>query len=117
VNGYSLPGIHPAGWPFIAVFVAVTVVLTLVSPALGVIGAVAAVCCAAFFRDPKRVPPEDPHLVVAPADGTILAIAEAAPPEELGMGSEPRPRVSIFLSIFDVHVNRVPADGTITKLS
>lgn len=117
MSGYSLPGIHPAGWPFIAVFVAIAVVLAFLSPALGVLGAVASVCCACFFRDPRRVPPDDPHVVVAPADGTILKIAEAPPPKELGMGDEPRPRVSIFLSIFDVHVNRVPADGTITRLA
>lgn len=115
--GYSFPGIHPSGWPFIAVFVAVAVVLAVVSPALGVAGAVAAFCGGCFFRDPKRVPPDDPHLVVAPADGTIQGIVEAPPPAELGMGTAPRPRVSIFLSVFDVHVNRVPADGTITKLS
>jgi phosphatidylserine decarboxylase len=117
LNGYSLPGIHPSGWPFIAVFAAVAVVLALLSPALGVLGAVATVCCACFFRDPKRAPPVDPRVVVSPADGIVLNIVEAAPPPELDMGTAPRPRVSIFLSIFDVHVNRVPADGTITRLS
>ena len=115
--GYSWPGIHPAGWPFIAVSAAITVVFALFSPALGVAGAAGTVCCACFFRDPKRVPPESPHLVVSPADGIVQQIAEAAPPAELEMGAEPRRRVSIFLSVFDVHVNRVPADGTITRVS
>ncbi len=113
----SLAPVHPAGWPFIAVCAALALVLALVSPAWGVVGAFATLGCAAFFRDPKRVPPEDPHLVVSPADGTISNIVEAPPPAELDMGSAPRVRVSIFLSIFDVHVNRVPADGTITRVS
>jgi len=114
---YSLPPIHPAGWPFVAVCAAVAVVLALVSPAWGVVGAFATLGCAAFFRDPKRVPPEDPHLVVSPADGIVQEIVDAPPPAELDMGTTPRRRVSIFLSIFDVHVNRVPADGTIVQVS
>lgn len=113
----SLAPVHPAGWPFIAVCAAIAVVLALVSPAWGVIGAFATLGCASFFRDPKRVPADDPHLVVSPADEIVQNIVEAAPPAELDMGAMPRPRVSIFLSIFDVHVNRIPANGTITRVS
>ena len=117
MDRFPLPGLHPAGWPFIAGFAAATVVLGLIAQPLGWIGAIATLWCVYFFRDPKRVPPEEPHLVVSPADGIISAIAEAPPPAELDMGTAPRQRVSIFLNIFDVHVNRVPADGVITKLA
>lgn len=110
-----LPPIHPAGWPFVAVFVAIAVVVGLISFPWGVVAALVAVAGAAFFRDPKRVPPQGTNLVVSPADGIVQRITEAAPPPELDMGTEPRPRVSIFLSVFDVHVNRVPADGVISR--
>lgn len=115
MDRFSLPRIHPAGWPFIGAFIAAAIVLALVSDFLGVIGAIAAAWCIYFFRDPDRVPPEAPNLVVSPADGVIQAITEAPPPPELDMGDTARPRVSIFLNIFDVHVNRVPASGVITR--
>lgn len=115
MDGFSLPRIHPAGWPFIGVFIAAAILLALFSDSLGVLGAIAAAWCIFFFRDPDRVPPEAPNVVVSPADGVVQAIAEAPPPPELGMGEAPRPRVSIFLNIFDVHVNRVPASGVITR--
>lgn len=110
-----MPRIHPAGWPFIGAFIAVAIVLALFSNFLGVIGAIAAAWCIFFFRDPDRVTPEAPNLIISPADGVIQMVTEAPPPPELNMGDAPRPRVSIFLNIFDVHVNRVPAAGVITR--
>jgi phosphatidylserine decarboxylase len=73
--------------------------------------------CLFFFRDPERVPPGRPGVLVAPADGRVVSVAPAQPPAELGLGSAPRWRVSIFLSVLNVHVNRVPADGTITRIA
>jgi phosphatidylserine decarboxylase len=72
--------------------------------------------CALFFRDPKRVTPIGDNYIISPADGLVQNIKEVAPPAELNMGDEPMTRVSIFLSVFDVHVNRIPAVGKITAL-
>ncbi len=73
--------------------------------------------CLYFFRDPERVPPPRPNLFLAPADGRVVSVAQASPPPELGLGSEMRWRVSIFLSVLNVHVNRVPADGVVTRIA
>jgi phosphatidylserine decarboxylase len=105
--------INRAGWPFIAVFAAITAVLAFVAEPLGWIGAIATAWCVYFFRDPDRVVPTREGLLVAPADGTVQMIVPAVPPRELGMGDEPRVRVSIFLNVFNVHINRTPAAGTI----
>lgn len=83
--------------------------------AVGRIGLTATAASALFFRAPRRVTPTDPSLVVAPADGLISLIEEAVPPAELGLGTDPRLRVSIFLSVFDVHVQRIPVNGVVTK--
>ncbi|ACI98836.1 MULTISPECIES: phosphatidylserine decarboxylase [Rhodospirillales] len=105
--------IHRAGWPFIAAFAVVAALLFSLSPALGWIGLGLTGWCAYFFRDPDRVTPVGHGLVVSPADGVVSMITEAAPPPELGMGPEPLPRVSVFLNVFDVHVNRMPVDGVV----
>jgi phosphatidylserine decarboxylase len=105
--------INPAGWPFIAIAAAVTILLSWLWPPLGWLGAAFTGWTAYFFRDPNRVVPARPSLVVSPADGVVQPILKAPPPAELGMGSEPLTRVSIFLNVFDVHVNRVPADGEV----
>ena len=81
------------------------------------LGAAFTLFCLYFFRDPERVPPGRPGLMIAPADGRVVMVAPAAPPAELGLGTAPRWKVSIFLSVLDVHVNRVPADGTITRIA
>jgi len=73
--------------------------------------------CVYFFRDPDRVTPVRPGLVIAPADGRVCLVDESAPPPELELGDEPRPRVCIFMNVFNVHVNRAPMSGTITKLA
>ena len=106
--------IHRAGWPFIAAFAVVSLVLGLaVAEPLGWLGLVLTLWCAYFFRAPDRVTPTRPGLLVSPADGRVTMIVPAVPPPELGMGDSPRTRISIFLNVFNVHVNRVPADGTI----
>ena len=113
----TVPPMHPAGRPFVAGGAAVTLLLGRLSPAAGVLSAAATACCAAFFREPRRVPPTDPGVAVAPADGTVRSVAPASPPAELGLGEEPRPRVSVFLSVFDVHVQRVPVDGEVCRVA
>jgi phosphatidylserine decarboxylase len=112
----TVPPIHPAGIPFVAAPAAVAFLgrrhRWIARPAALTAGA-----CAAFFRHPSRVPPTEPGVVVAPADGTIALVDEAVPPAEAGLGSDPLPRVSTFLSIFDVHVQRVPIAGTVTAVT
>ena len=73
--------------------------------------------CLYFFRDPERVAPARPGPVLAPADGRVVSVMPAVPPAELGLGAAPRWRVAIFLSVLDVHVNRVPVDGTVTRIA
>lgn len=108
----TVPPVHSAGTPFISAGLA----LALAGRHhrwLRRTGLLAAGACAAFFRHPPRVPPTAPGAVVAPADGVICVIDSAAPPAELGMGDAPRPRVSIFLSILDAHVQRAPVSGEV----
>ncbi len=109
--------IHRAGWPFIALFAAGAVGLNMVSDTLGIAGVVLTLWCVYFFRDPDRVTPTREGLIISPADGVVQLIDKAAPPPELDMGDEPRPRVCVFMNVFNVHVNRVPIDGTLTALS
>jgi len=106
--------IHRAGWPFIAAFAVVTAVLAIVWHPLGWVGLIATAWCIYFFRDPSRMVPERAGLIVSPADGRVSMITSAAPPPELGMGPAPMLRISIFLNVFNVHVNRVPAGGLVT---
>lgn len=108
--------IHPAGIPFIGAFVAVTFGLFFLAQSLGFIGVVLSVWCVYFFRNPKRVTPTQEGLLIAPADGVVQKIVTMMPPSELQLSEEERVRVSIFLNVFNVHVNRVPASGEITYL-
>ena len=108
----TIPPIHPAGRPFIAAGLAVAIVGR-DHRWLRRAGLLAAGACAGFFRHPPRVPPARPAAVVAPADGSICLIDSAAPPAELGMGDTPLPRVSIFLSLLDAHVQRAPVSGEV----
>ena len=105
------------GWKFIAIFAVVTLVLFWIAEPLGWLGVILTCWCAYFFRDPPRVTPVRDGLLISPADGVVQMIERAAPPEELGMGSDPRQRISVFMNVFDVHVNRAPADGEITALA
>ncbi len=106
--------IHPAGWPFIAIFAVATVGMWMYTPPLSFVGIVLTAWCTYFFRNPDRSTPTREGLVISPADGVVQMITEATPPEELGMGPEPRTRVAVFMNVFNVHVNRSPVSGTIT---
>ncbi|MDA8232606.1 MAG: phosphatidylserine decarboxylase [Magnetospirillum sp.] len=109
--------IHREGWPFIALFALASVLVGQLWGPLGWAGAVLTLWCATFFRDPDRVTPVRSGLVISPADGTVCMVGPAVPPAELGMGSEPKTRVSVFMSVFDVHINRVPVDGRVTRVA
>jgi phosphatidylserine decarboxylase len=109
--------IHRDGWRFIALFIALNLLLFLVSPWAALALVPVTLWSVAFFRDPERVTPPGEGLIMSPADGKLLPILHAVPPPELGMGPEPRLRLSIFMDIFNVHVNRVPIDGRVIALS
>ena len=109
--------INRAGWPFIAAAFALAVVLGFLATPLFWIGMLLVAFCTYFFRDPPRVTPQRAGLLVSPADGMVQMIEPAEPPEELEMPAKPLTRISIFLNVFDVHVNRVPVAGQVTALS
>jgi len=111
----NLAPIHPEGYLFVAGFAVVTLILWWLWAPLGWIGLVATLWCAYFFRDPARVTPVDNDLVISPADGRISFAGFASPPPELGLGMAPLQRVSIFMSVFDCHVNRSPVDGRVER--
>jgi phosphatidylserine decarboxylase len=108
---------HRAGYPFILGGIVVAVLGLIFWHPIAWVGLIFALFCLYFFRDPDRVAPPRPDVFLAPADGLVVSVGPAVPPEELGLGPLPRPRVAIFLSVLDVHVNRVPMAGTVTKIA
>ena len=108
----TVPPVHPAGLPFISAGLGLALVGRR-SRWLRRTGLLAAGACAGFFRHPPRVPPTRPGVVVAPADGQVCLIESAPPPPELGVGDAELTRVSIFLSVFDAHVQRAPVSGEV----
>jgi phosphatidylserine decarboxylase len=112
-----LPPMHPEGRKFVAVFAGLALVLWLLCAPLGWIGLGLTIWCYYFFRDPVRSVPLRAGLIVSPADGIVSLIGPAAPPEDLDMGTEPLTRVSIFMSVFNCHVNRAVSDGTVGAVS
>jgi phosphatidylserine decarboxylase len=112
----TLP-IHREGWLFIALFAAINLLAFLFSLWLGVILLPLTLWCVAFFRDPERITPDEPGLIICPADGRMLPVVDAVPPLELGLGQRARPRLSIFMNVFNVHVNRNPISGTVIAKS
>ncbi|MEZ5824708.1 MAG: phosphatidylserine decarboxylase [Geminicoccaceae bacterium] len=107
--------VHPAGWPFIAIFFAVAILLGFLWTPLFWIGLVLTVWCVYFFRDPARTTVDDPMVVTSPADGMVQHIEPRVPPLELEMGDRPLPCVGVFMNVFDVHVNRTPVIGRIAR--
>lgn len=108
---------HPAGRPFILGGLLVVLIGLVLAGWLAWLGLLFTLFCLFFFRDPERVAPGRAGTLVAPADGRVVSVTPAVPPAELGLGIIPRWRVSIFLSLVNVHVNRVPADGIITRIA
>lgn len=115
--GHYIVPLHRAGWPFIAIFAAVTFLFFFMSGYLGLFGVVMTAWCVYFFRDPKRVVPTREGLVISPADGVVQSIIETTPPTELGMPAGLYTRIAIFMNPFNVHVNRMPITGTVEKLA
>ena len=113
----QLAPIHPEGYRFIGAFALVSLILFWSWPPLGWLGTVLTLWCTYFFRDPVRVTPAAERLVVAPADGRISLVTNAVPPPELALGDKALPRVSIFMSVFDCHVNRSPVAGRIERIA
>jgi phosphatidylserine decarboxylase len=109
--------IHREGYPFIALFAGVNLLAFLIAAWLGILLLPLTIWCIAFFRDPERTTPTAPGLIISPADGKLLPIVEAVPPPELGLGETPRVRLSIFMNVFNVHVNRNSISGTVTGLA
>jgi len=108
--------INKEGHRFIAIFAAVTFLLfVFTGSVLGWIGVGLTLWCVYFFRDPDRHVPTREGLIVSPADGVVQMIERSVPPEELGLGNDPLLRISVFLNVFNVHVNRVPLGGTVVK--
>jgi phosphatidylserine decarboxylase len=112
----QIPPVHPEGYPFIGGFAVVTLLFFWLWSPLGWIGLVLTIWCALFFRNPARVTPVRDDLVVSPADGRVSMVTPVVPPAELGLGDKPLLRISIFMSVFNCHVNRAPVGGRIEKI-
>ena len=112
----QLVPIHREGYPFIGAFALASLILFFLWSPLGWLGTILTAWCAYFFRDPPRATPIGDRIVVAPADGRISRVTNAVPPKELELGERPLARVSIFMSVFDCHVNRSPVSGRIERI-
>lgn len=108
--------IHREGWAFVGIFAVAAVILAWIWSPLGWIGAILTAWCAYFFRDPARTTPVREGLVVSPADGRVSQIVACVPPAELGLSETPLTRISIFMNVFDCHVNRAPVAGRVTRI-
>ncbi|MEP1929740.1 MAG: phosphatidylserine decarboxylase [Paracoccaceae bacterium] len=115
--GTFLKPMHPEGRKFVAIFAAITIALFLISEFLGWVGVGLTVWCYYFFRDPKRTTPLRAGLIISPADGIVSLIEKAVPPAELGMASDALTRVSVFMNVFNCHVNRAPIEGRIASVA
>ena len=109
----TLAPTHPDGWKFIAAAGVATLVLFVLWRPAGWAGLIVTLWMVYFFRDPWRLTPTGPGLIVSPADGIVVALGPAPPPPELDIGAEPVPRIGIFLNLFDVHVARAPVGGRV----
>ncbi len=110
--------IHKEGYKFIIIFALITIIISLLSSKLGLIGLVLTLWCIFFFRDPERVIPVEEKIIISPADGVVTLLEKGvSAPDDLGFGDKKWNKISVFLNVFNVHVNRVPVAGTITKVS
>jgi len=114
---YVIPRIHPEGRPFIALFAVAALLLGWLWSPLGWLGAAATLWCVTFFRDPDRMTPVQPGLVVSSADGQVCFVGPSDPPIELAMQAGSVLKISVFMSVFDVHVNRSPLDGKVAHIA
>jgi len=112
----AIPPIHPEGYKFIAAFFVLTLILGWIWSPLFYIGLALTLWCALFFRDPKRVTPVSKDLVISPADGKVSYVGKVSPPAELGLGEKPLVRISVFMNVFNCHINRAPVRGKIDRI-
>ena len=110
------PKLHKEGYRFLAIAAAITFILLLISNFLGIISFILTIWVYYFFRDPERFPINDENYLLSPADGVVSQITEINGPKELGLEKKKFTRVSIFMNVFDCHVNRVPTSGKIDKI-
>ena len=110
------PKLHNEGYRFILIFIVLTIVLYLINGFLGFIGLVLTIWCYYFFRDPDRVSIEDENYLISPADGEVLQVLETNGPKELGLENKNYNKISIFMNVFDCHVNRTPCSGTVSEI-
>ncbi len=112
-----IPPIHPEGRKFVVIAGVITALLWWwLGTFVGMLGVGLTLWTALFFRDPVRAVPQDDTLILSPADGKICLIADVVPPPQLGLGDAPRTRVSVFMNVFNVHVNRAPVRGTVSRI-
>ncbi len=109
--------VHKEGYPFIAAFLAASLILGWLFAPLFWIGLILTLWCAYFFRDPERMTPQDDDLVISPADGKVSSVQMVVPPSELNLGDEPMLRISVFMNVFNCHVNRAPMRGRIQTIA
>jgi len=112
----ALPPVHPEGYKFIVIFAIITLLIGWLWSPLFYLGLALTIWCALFFRDPKRVTPISDELVISPADGKVSHVGKVVPPAELNLGDEPLLRVSVFMNVFNCHVNRAPMKGKIERV-
>ena len=110
------PKLHNEGYRFIVIFIVITVVLYFINGFLGFVGFVLTIWCYYFFRDPDRISIEDENYLTSPADGEILQVLETNGPKELGLENKRFQKISIFMNVFDCHVNRTPCSGIISEI-
>ena len=110
------PKIHDEGYKFIVIFILVTIVLYFINGFLGFIGSVLTIWCYYFFRDPERISIGDENYLTSPADGVVLQVLETNGPKELGLENKQYKKVSIFMNVFDCHVNRTPCSGKVSEI-
>ena len=110
------PKLHNEGYRFILIFIVLTIILYLINGFLGFIGLVLTIWCYYFFRDPDRVSIEDENYLISPADGEVLQILETNGPKELGLENKKYNKISIFMNVFDCHVNRTPCSGIVSEI-
>ena len=110
------PKIHNEGYKFIVIFVLITIVLYFISGFLGFIGLILTIWCYYFFRDPERISIGDDNYLTSPADGLVLQVLETDGPKELGLENKKFKKVSIFMNVFDCHVNRSPCSGKVSEI-
>ena len=112
-----IPPIHPAGFPFIIIFIVAALILSVISDFLGWVGFILTIWCTYFFRDPERVKPDKNNILLSPADGKILFVGKSKSPDNLSDNqSKEMQKISIFMNVFDVHINRIPISGKISWL-